>query len=98
MKRRFSLSLVVLLLLSILFTGCDMVSVVGANPNYRIAGTVKDKNGGFGAVGQALAAWRKASVSGRSLALACITFSQTTSFSSSVQARPAVRGFWAGAF
>ena len=45
MKRRFSLSLVVLLLLSILFTGCDMVSVVGANPNYRIAGTVKDKNG-----------------------------------------------------
>ena len=54
MKRRFSLSLVVLLLLSILFTGCDMVSVVGANPSYRIAETVKDKNGGFGAVGQGL--------------------------------------------
>ena len=29
---KHQLSLIVLLLLSVVFTGCDMVSVVGANP------------------------------------------------------------------
>ncbi|KLU40673.1 MAG: hypothetical protein AA931_03755 [Peptococcaceae bacterium 1109] len=43
MKRK--LSLIVLLLLSVVFTGCDMVSVVGANPSYRVGGIVTNDKG-----------------------------------------------------